>query len=173
MQTLRSLNLWCLNCVFIYFPHREFALHMFTVRVPEAAVYISLAVFIEQKNTTCLCFTKVHTRGIMCITVPSTSHCLTYSNIQPFQNIIQTYDSYMTQLRMTAFFVFNKTRVSVHVFDIRYIGNSCLCLWNWGTYSAASHWLETQRESKIQILNRGFEIKSVSFYQFLPLQWKT
>lgn len=55
--------------VVIAFPDREFALHMFTVSVPKAAVYCTFFFLFSGvyncKTESPLLFSKVHTQGIM------------------------------------------------------------------------------------------------------------
>lgn len=74
-QTLRTcwcLNLWCSDYTYVViaFPDREFALHMFTVSVPKAAVYLFFfpVVFITAKGT----YTGDKVIYSKCATVPST-----------------------------------------------------------------------------------------------------
>lgn len=61
------MNLWCSDYIFVVnaFPDREFALHMFTVSVPKAAVYFFSVVFISAKNRKGHAISKVHTWGMM------------------------------------------------------------------------------------------------------------
>lgn len=81
--------------VVIAFPDREFALHMFTVIILKAAVYVFFSICVynwgsysEQSSN----ITRIHNPHYMSI-------CVIYSNI-PLLKVNLTYSSYVTQLSM-------------------------------------------------------------------------